>query len=281
MGKSSGTPPAPNPTSTANGQLGYEQNNASFNAALNRYNVNSPFGSMSWNQTGTDPKTGAPIYGQNISLAPDAQQALTNSQKTQAGLSGLQGQALGGVRDVLNSNPFSGANLPASMVNAGQTGQDAMMERFQPMIDLQNKQFESDMANRGIAQGSDAYNAARQSQNFQQNDLRTQAALNGINVGNQAQNQAMAVKSWEANSPLNYLNGLMSSSQIQTPQFQGTPSVMANAPNYQSAVGQGYQGQLNSYNAQTGANNSMMSGLYGLGAATAPYWGQAISSWMA
>jgi hypothetical protein len=278
MGKSSGTPPAPNPTSTANGQMNYEQNNAAFNASLNRYNVNSPFGSMSWSQTGTDPKTGAPIYGQNISLAPDAQQALTNTQKTQAGLSGLQGQAMGGVSNALNSNPFDQSKLPASMVNAGQTGQDALMERFQPMMDLQNKQFEADQANRGIAQGSDPYNANRQSLDFSQNDLRSQAALNGINVGNQAQNQAMNVQSWAANSPLNYLNGLMSSSQIQTPQFQGTPSVMANAPNYQSAVGQGYQGQLNGYNAQTGANNSMMSGLFGLGASTAPYWSQWASS---
>lgn len=278
MGKSSGTPPAPNPTATAGGQQGYEQGTAAFNTALNRYNVNSPFGSLSWQQSGTDPKTGAPIYSQNISLSPDAQQALTNSQKTQAGLSGLQGQALGGVANVLNSNPFSASNLPASMVNAGQTGQDALMERFQPMMDLQSKQFEADMANRGIAQGSDAYNAAKQSLDFQQNDLRSQAALNGINVGNQAQNQAMAVKSWEANSPLNYLNSLMAGSQVQTPQFQGTPSVMANAPNYQSAVNSGYQGQLNSYNAQTGANNSMMSGLFGLGAASAPYWGPALAS---
>ena len=103
-------------------------------------------------------------------------------------------------------------------------------------------------------------------------------ALNGINVGNQAQDQAMNVQGWAANSPLNYLNGLMSTSQVQTPQFQGTPSIMANAPNYQSAVNAGYQGQLNGYNAQTGSNNSMMSGLFGLGAATAPYWGSAISS---
>jgi hypothetical protein len=272
MTTKAGTPTSPDPNSVAGTQSQYDKGTAAYNAALNRYNVNTPFGSQTWSTSGTDPATGAPIYNQNVSLNPDSQTALSNIQRAQAGLSGLQNQALGGVQGAMNQNLFSASNLPASMVNAGQTGQDALMARFQPQIDLQSKQFEADMANKGIAQGSDPYNAARQSVDFSQNDLRSQAALNGINVGNQAQNQAMTTQSWLANSPLNYFNGLASGAQVQTPQFQGTPSVMANAPSYQNAVNSAYQGQLNGYNAQTGTQNSMTSGLFGLGAAGLSAW---------
>jgi hypothetical protein len=265
MGSKSSAPQAPDPSKTASTQAQYDQNTAAYNASLNRYNVYTPYGSMTWNQTGTDPKTGAPIYSQNVQLSPYAQQALTNTQMTQAGLSGLQQQALGYVGNEMVSNPWDESKLPAQQVNPGQTAQDAIMSRLQPQIDQQNKQFDAQMANQGIPVGSDAYEAAHRELAQQQNDMQMQAALQGISVGQQARQQAIQEQGYYANAPLNYLNALETGSQVQTPQFQGTPSVMANAPNYQSAVNSNYQGQLNAYNAQTGSQNSFMGGLMNLG----------------
>lgn len=267
MGGKSKPPAAPNPTQSVQAQTGLEQNTAAYNAALNRYNVSTPFGSQSWGQTGTD-SSGAPIYTQNVSLAPNAQQALSNTQATQAGLSGMQGRALGMVGDSLaRGNLFDRSQLPAMPINAGQTAQDAIMSRVQPQIELQNKQFAADMANKGIPQGSEAYNAARMPIMQQQNDMTSQAALQGINAGEQARQQAVQEQGYYANAPVNYLNSLINGSQVQAPQFQGTPAVMASTPNYLSAVNSGYQGQLNGYNAQTGSQNSMLGGLFSLGGA--------------
>lgn len=264
MGGKSSAPAAPDPTATAQAQSQYDKNTAAYNAALNRVNTYTPLGSQTWNQTGKDPITGAPIYSQNINLTPNAQAALDNTQQTQAGLSALQGQALGGVANTLSSNPFDRSQLPARPINAGQTAQDAIMARLQPEMNLQNQQFEADMANRGIAQGSDPYNQAKRSLTNSQNDAMIQAAATGINVGNDSRNQAIQEQLTYANAPLNYLNGLMSGAQVSTPQFQSTPSVMANAPNYAQAVGQNYQGQLNAYNTNVGSQNSFMSGLMGM-----------------
>ena len=281
MGSKSSPPPAPNPTQSVQAQTGLEQNTAAYNAALNRYNVSTPFGSQTWQQTGTDPRTGAPTYTQNVSLSPDAQAAVSNTQATQAGLSGLQRQALGGVAGTLSGNPFDQSKLPSMPIDAGTTAQQAIMNRLNPTIDLQNKQFEAEMANRGIPVGSDAYNAARLPLMQQQNDQYSQAALYGINAQEQARQQAIEQQGYYANAPLNYLNALMNGSQVNTPQFQGTPSIMASAPNYLSAVNTGYQGQLNAYNAQTGSQNSMLGGLFGLGGAVAgnPSMTSAIGNW--
>lgn len=311
MGKDSSPPPAPDPSKTASTQAQYDQNTANYNAQLNRYNVNTPFGSQTWTQgdptrtfnqqkyddayntarnnapgvqmlMGADGQyhasggdfaapdknadqfydvTPSTHWSQQITLTPDAQQALTNTMKTQAGLSGLQGQALGGVAQTLASNPFDKSQLPARPINAGQTAQDALMSRLTPQVDLENKQFEADMANRGLAQGSEPYLAAKRSLSNTQVDRQMQAAATGISVGNDSRNQAIQEQGYYANAPLNYLNGLMSGSQVQTPQFQSTPNVMSNAPNYQQAVTNQYQGQLNAYNAQTGSDNSTQQGL--------------------
>jgi hypothetical protein len=263
MGTKSKPPAAPNPTQSVQAQTGLEQNTAAFNAALNRYNVNTPFGSQTWQQTGTD-STGAPIYTQNISLNPNAQTALNNTQATQAGLSGLQRSALGMINP---TGLFDQSQLPKMPINAGTTAQQAIMSRLQPNIDLQNQQFESEMANRGIPVGSDAYNAARRPLMQQQNDQLSQAALYGIDKDMEARQQAIQQQGYYANAPVNYLNALINGSQVQTPQFQGTPSITANAPNYLSAANMGYQGALNGYNAQTGLQNSMLGGLFGLGSA--------------
>lgn len=267
MGSKSSPPPAPDPTATAEAQSKYNKDTAAYNTTLNRYDANTPFGSQTWNVSGTDPATGAPHYVQNINLTPEAQQALTNTQKTQSGLSELQQQGLQGVGQTLASNPFDRSQLPARPINAGQTAQDAIMSRLQPQMSLENQQFEADMANRGIAQGSDPYNQAHRSLSNSQNDRQIQAAATGINVGNDSRNQAIQEQGYYANAPLNYLNGLMTGSQVQTPQFQPTANAAAQTPNYEQAVQNQYQGQLAGYNANVGSQNAMMSGLFSLGGA--------------
>jgi len=74
-------------------------------------------------------------------------------------------------------------------VNAGTTGQQAIMARLQPQIQQQQAATAQQLANQGITPGSEAYNNAMRSQSQQANDLYSQAALQGINLDTAANQQ--------------------------------------------------------------------------------------------
>src|SRR4030067_362544 len=87
LGKKSG-PEAPDPYKVSEAQTQSNKETAAYNASLNRINQSSPFGSINYTQTGTDPTTGAPMYSQETQLSPELQQLLTSQIGTQQGLSG-------------------------------------------------------------------------------------------------------------------------------------------------------------------------------------------------
>ena len=235
-------------------------------------------------------------------------------------------------------------------VNAGMTGQQAIMARLQPQIQQQQAATAQQLANQGITPGSEAYNNAMRSQSQQANDLYSQAALQGINLdtaanqqgfnqakdkaglynqglgenfgrgfasqgmtnasigqnfgqaqdaqklrnaaigqnfnqslqtaqfGNDASNQALARELQLRQQPLNEINSLMGSSQIQNPQFQGyTGANVGAAPTLQGAQLQGQQAQ-DLYGQQMAARNANVAALgqvvgAGVGLAAAPMTG--------
>src|SRR4030067_437321 len=84
LGKNPG-PGAPDPYEVSAAQTASNKETAGYNAALNRINQSSPFGSINYTQTGTDPTTGAPMYSQETQLSPELQQLLTSQIGTQQG----------------------------------------------------------------------------------------------------------------------------------------------------------------------------------------------------
>jgi hypothetical protein len=74
-------------------------------------------------------------------------------------------------------------------VNAGMTGQAAILSRLQPQIQQEQAATAQQLANQGITPGSEAYNNAMRTQGQQANDLYTQAALQGINLDTAANQQ--------------------------------------------------------------------------------------------
>jgi hypothetical protein len=74
-------------------------------------------------------------------------------------------------------------------VNAGMTGQAAILSRLQPQIQQEQAALNQQLANQGITPGSEAYNNAMRTQGQQANDLYTQAALQGINLDTAANQQ--------------------------------------------------------------------------------------------
>lgn len=155
-------------------------------------------------------------------------------------------------------------NLPLAAVNAGETAQDAILRRVNPQLDIQENQLRQRLINQGLRPGTPAWDREMTLMNQSRNDATSQAALQGINVANDARARALA----EQGIPINLINAYLSGGQAQMPQFQSVP--MAGQGQATDLLGAGqaqYGAQLNNYNAQQAAGANTMSGLFGLGAA--------------
>lgn len=199
-------------------------------------------------------------WTQVLNLSPEQQQLYDRQTQTSLGLADLQNQGLQGVQGVFNHMP-SASDLPAAAVNPGQTGQDAIMQRLQPLLDRQHGQLNQQLANQGIQIGSEAYQNAQGDFGRQANDAQSQAALHGIDLSNQARQQAMNEQGFYSQMPINLLNALRSGSQVQVPTGPTTGpganySAAAQAAN-QSALGK-YGADTSTYNSQVGAGSAAL-----------------------
>lgn len=81
------------------------------------------------------------------------------------------------------------SNVAAMPVNAGMTGQAAIMSRLAPHLERSDRATQQRLANQGLVAGGEAYENAMISQNQQKNDLLTQAAMQGIGLDTAANAQ--------------------------------------------------------------------------------------------
>jgi hypothetical protein len=280
-------------------------------------NIYSPYGTQTVQFSG--PGSQANVYQ---TLNPESQKIFDEQQRTKLGLAKTGTQAVGNVQNVLG-HPFDPSGVPkvqtglgnhgdpngsldlsgvAHMpINAGTTAQQAIMARLQPQINQEHTSVETQLTNQGLRPGTEAWDNAMRIQSQKENDQTSQAALQGIGLdmqannqgfgqalqtgqfgnqaqaqefnealqsgqfGNTAQQQAMAQALYQRNLPLNEIAAIMSGSQIQNPQFQAYQGQgVAPAPIMQGAQAQGSWDQ-NLYNQNVGSYNNMMSGLFSLG----------------
>lgn len=105
------------------------------------------------------------------------------------------------------------SGLPQAPINAGTTAQQAIMSRLEPQLQRKRAALETQLANQGLVRGGEAYNAAIQEAQQGENDLRTQAALQGIGLDQAARAQAFgerqgATQSYNAAVQQNLQQGL-------------------------------------------------------------------------
>jgi hypothetical protein len=293
MGKSAPTPPpAPDYVGAAKQQGIENVETARVQAKLNNPNTYTPYGTQLVSYDGDQ----ATI---RQTLTPQAQKTLEEQQNTQYQLASLSGKGADLASGVLDKPfAFGGpavqtsldlSNIAKMPVNAGTTAQEAIMSRLEPSLAKNRVSTETQLINQGLRPGTEAYDNAIQLLGQQENDARTQAALQGINLdtsanaqgynqalqgaqfGNTAQQQALAQAIQSRQMPLNEITALMSGSQIQNPQFQAySGSNIAPAPIFAGTQAQG-QFDQNAYNQQVAAQNANTSGLYSLGAVGAKY----------
>lgn len=201
-------------------------------------------------------------WTQTLTLSPEQQRLLDAQNQTSLGLAGLQGQGVDAVRGVFNNMP-SASQLTPNAINPGQTAQDAIMARVQPMLNRQQDRMANQLANQGIQVGSQAYSDAQRDFGQQANDAYSQAGLQGIDLAQRARQQGMAEQGFYSQMPINLLNAVRQGSQVQTPQ-SGSQGPAANYLGAAQAQGQAALGQ---YGADVGQYNNTLGTLGTIAAA--------------
>jgi hypothetical protein len=285
MGKSApAAPPTPDYTGAAQAQGQANKETAIAQGYINNPNVYGPTGS----QVVTFGANNQPTITQ--SLTPTAQATFEAQQRVQKALSNLGEQGIGTAQGVLGKafQPTVGAlqtqldtsNLAQMPVNAGTTGQEAILSRLEPTLTRRSNQLEQTLANQGLTLGGEAYRNAKLDESRAQNDLLTQAALQGIGLDTSARtlgfNEAQAKLAAENQAklsafqqditkrqyPINEIAALMSGSQLTTPQFQSfAGSQIAPAPITASQMANN-QNMMDLYGIQSANANAGNAGLY-------------------
>jgi hypothetical protein len=284
-------PKAPDPNVVSQAQTQSNQETAAYNAALNRTNTYTPAGSSEFTVTGTDP-SGAPIYRQDVKLAPDAQ-ALYDQQMAQSRQLGNTAQNMMGRVDASMATPLDTSTAPKlfgadDLLGARQQTQDAIYNRQAAYLDPQwqqrEEQFRTRMANSGITEGNEAWQNAKfdedRARSFDYGQARDAAIGAGAaetstlaDISGRQRAQTMQELYANRALPLNEFNALRSSSQVDMPQFEGAAGVNSANTDVSGNMWNAYQAQLDRYNAQQAQSNAIMSGLFGLGSAGIGAWG--------
>jgi len=263
MGGGAPTPPTPqSPDVTATNQLGYDVTAAAAGQAASNVNQNSPFASLTYNQTGTGPG-GIPLYTANTQLSPQMQ-SIVNS--LQGGVIGQLGRGAYDSTDAAKTVGDATSGNTAYLVGQG-------VNYLKPFYDMQTSQLDSTLRNQGISPMDqfgnrnpaydNAMRALQTNQNLGVNQLITQFEPTAYSqaVGNYMLPLNVGAAEMGLINP-----GFASGSFINPPQTAVQP------PNYTQAV-QNYNDILQkNYQNQVQANSNMMSGLFGIPTAVLGGW---------
>src|SRR3990167_4194630 len=252
-----------------------------------------------YGQAGANVPAGQGIAGAPNILGDDNQRWAAQGNPNRLGGTGQYGNFASAQQQ---TSPFSYAQrgldtsgVARMPVNAGLTGQQAIMSRLQPQIERERGQLETQLRNQGLVAGGEAYGNSMTIQNQRENDLLSQAALQGINLdlsanqqgfgqamaqgqfGNQglAQNQQAALAQQAAQNAAQQQGfgqqfGVQGLQNQAIGQNQGAALQQQQAQN--AAIGQGFNQQLqggqfgNQAQQQAAQQQAQYNqGLYGLG----------------
>lgn len=201
-----------------------------------------------------------------INLDPRVQAVLDAQLATSQGLSGVTNSALERVNEAF-SKP-----APTADAATRQRAEEALYSRYTSRLDPKFQQEEqalrSQLMNRGLVEGSEAWKTQMDAFGRGRNDAYSQARDNSIIGGGQEMSRQYELESAARNAILNELSGLRTGQQVATPQFSGTPSgANVNAAPIAQAMQNSYQGQLGMYNSDVASNNSTMGAVGSVAAA--------------
>jgi len=276
------TPRVPDPYQVAGAQTAVNQQTAAYNNAQSHGNTTTPLGSQTYTSR-IDPVTGATVYDSNVSLTPEQQQLLTLQNQQDLSLGQTSSGLLGNINSTY-STPMDYSGLPGlyganDLLGARTQTQDALYGKqtsyLDPQFAARARALDTQLANQGIALGSEAWKNAQddlsRDRAFNYDQARTSAiaggasemnTLSGIASKNRA--QALSEALTKRNQPLNEFNALRDTTKINMPTFDGASGGANSSTTPANLTGSVYD----AYNATAGnaaANQQALMGLLGTG----------------
>lgn len=253
-------PPAPpDPRETSAAQTGTNVSTTLANNVMGMVNQTTPYGSLTYNQTDdyswTDPYTNetytVPRYEAVTQLSPEQQAILDTNQQTQGNLSNIAADRSSFLQDYLSQDPTTGmGELNDYLYDMGR-------ERIDPRFAQRREGLQAQLANQGIAPGSEAYNREMALLGQDENDAYNQLMLSG-------RGQAMNEITAQRNQPINEIIGLLSGTQVQQPGVSmNQPGRMPYTDNA-GLINENYGQRVNNYNTQMAQRQNLLGGLFGL-----------------
>ena len=263
MGSKGSSPPPPDYAGAAKATAAGDLQTAQAAAMANRVNQITPEGNLTY----TPPPNANSPWTVNQTLSAPEQQLFNQGNNLNSGLLGLANTALGNISNNILS-PTQASDLPQSMVNPGQTGEQAYMAQAQPLLDQQKESAESQMANQGITQGSQAWQNEERALGVNQNAAQDSAITSGFGMGQQAQQQQLQVDTALKSQPINMVDALRSGTQVTDPSFTNVPQQQTTpGANMLGAAQQQGQANIAQANQAQSSSNATMGAVGTIGAA--------------
>lgn len=259
-------PKTPDPKETAAAQTAQNVGTAIANTTMGQVNQVTPDGSLTYNQTGTykwtDPNSGQvydlPTYTATQTLSDAQQRIKDQTDAAELNMGQIANNQSAFLKDYL-SRPvdLNNEETEARLMELGR-------KRLDPVLAQNEETFKQSLYNRGIREGSTAWD--REMNNLMQgrNDAYNQLVLSG-------RQQAVQERLTERNQPINEIAALLSGSQVSQPNF--IPTQTSNIPTTDIAgiTQQNFANQMARYQQKMGAYGNLMGGLFSLGGKATSY----------
>jgi len=252
-------------------QAGYDSAMRAWNSVdPNRplYVGQQPRGAQPTREQFTTTTPGEDTWSATQSYSPEQQALYDQQNRLSKQYGGLAEQGVNYAKGIMGNPTIDESKLAQMPQNAGMSTMQAMMQRMAPQQERERAGMDTQLANQGIMQGSEAWKNAKEQQSQRFNDQLNQAALAGINVDMQARNQGIANQRDIMNQPLNMINALRTGSQMTNQNYVNPAQQATTAgPDYSGAMQGMYNAQMGNVNAANAGTAGIWQGGVALGAA--------------
>ena len=282
-GKSSDAPAAPDFTSLAEEQSRLNRRSMREQTMANRPDQITPWGQVTWERGRGGQWT------QNVTLPEQQQAALESRQRLGQGLMGMAEEEM--------LQPIGWDPMTANEVGTGAETrarvEDAIYgratSRLDPYWEEERTRVEGQLYNQGLRPGDEAWDTAMGNLERGRTDAYQTAMSEATRLGGaEAQReyemdmgrrqQAISEALRRRSLPISEAN-LVAAGAPGMPTMPGFKGAgVTGSPDLMGAGMQQYQAQVDAYNADQAQQQGLMSGLFGMAAATSPYWGPALFS---
>lgn len=273
MGKSSKAPAPPDPAKTAAAQALANKEAVYESARVNQMRQVTPTGEVSYSG-----KIGSPGRTQTTTLAPAQRNQLDQKNQLAAALGGLSLDRAGQI-DLGRFALPGGAPTLQDTSDVENRQYERAMELMSPEFDRQERRMETNLAQRGIPIGGEAYSDVQGQFDKSRNEAVKGAAFDAMRAGQTEQSRLYGAERGaygdklsdqllERQQPMNELAAILQGSPaLSGPQAASPAGYQMGAPDISGMIQNQYQGQMNNYNQQQQQKQSAMGGLFSLGSA--------------